>query len=302
MIHIPVLQKEILDCFDPKPNENFIDCTVDGGGHTLAILEKNLPKGKVLGIDADAEMIKNLAAEVNLEFRKRLVLACDNFANLKEIVVREKFGPVAGILLDLGMSSWHLEKSGRGFSFLKNEPLDMRYDSKNPLTAEKIVNFWSESDLEKILREYGEEKFSKKIAAGIVRERKTTAIKTTFRLVTIIKNALPPVQRHQKIHCATRIFQALRIAVNNELDNLKKVLPQAMEILRPEGKLLVISFHSLEDGIVKRFFAGLAESGNGITILTKKPITPSNKEIIINPRSRSAKLRMAQKTCLKQSQ
>lgn len=302
MIHIPVLQKEILDCFDPKPNENFIDCTVGGGGHTLAILEKNLPKGKVLGIDADAEMITNLTTEVSPEFRKRLVLACDNFANLKEIVVREKFGPVAGILLDLGMSSWHLEKSGRGFSFLKNEPLDMRYDSKNPLTAEKIVNFWSESDLEKILREYGEEKFSKKIAGGIVRERKAAAIKTTFRLVTIINHALPPAQRHQKIHCATRTFQALRIAANNELDNLKKVLPQAMEILQPEGKLLVISFHSLEDGIVKRFFAGLAESGNGITILTKKPIIPSNKEIIINPRSRSAKLRMAQKTCLKQSQ
>jgi 16S rRNA (cytosine1402-N4)-methyltransferase len=302
MVHFPVLQKEILDCFNPKPNENFIDCTVDGGGHTLAILERNLPKGKVLGIDADAEMIKNLMTEVTPEFKKRLVLTCDNFANLKEIVAREKFGPVAGILLDLGMSSWHLEKSGRGFSFLKNEPLDMRYDSKNPLTAEKIVNFWSESDLEKILREYGEEKFSKKIAVSIVRERKTAAIKTTFRLVTIIKNALPSAQRHQKIHCATRTFQALRIAVNSELDNLKKVLPQAMEILRPEGKLLVISFHSLEDGIVKRFFAGLAENGNGITILTKKPIIPSNKEIIINPRSRSAKLRMAQKTCLKQSQ
>jgi len=293
MNHVPVLQKEVIQYLDPKTNENFIDCTVGGGGHALAILERNVPKGKVLGIDADPETIKNLQSGIsNKEFKKRLILVSDNFANLKEIVRRERFTKVLGILFDLGMSSWQLESSGRGFSFLKQEPLDMRYDPKGPLTAEKIVNFWSESEIEKTLREYGEEKFAGTIAREIVRERNVRPIKSTSQLVNIIRRAVPSGYLHQKIHFATRTFQALRIAVNDELNNLEKALPQSLEILNRRGRIAVISFHSLEDRIVKNFFKQKVRE-NVLQALNKKPITPSREEVRINPRSRSAKLRTA---------
>jgi len=293
MNHVPVLQKEVIQYLDPKTNENFIDCTVGGGGHALAILERNVPKGKVLGIDADPETIKNLQSGIsNKEFKKRLILVSDNFANLKEIVRRERFTKVLGILFDLGMSSWQLESSGRGFSFLKQEPLDMRYDPKGPLTAEKIVNFWSESEIEKTLREYGEEKFAGTIAREIVRERNVRPIKSTSQLVNIIRRAVPSGYLHQKIHFATRTFQALRIAVNDELNNLEKALPQSLEILNRRGRIAVISFHSLEDRIVKNFLKQKVQE-NVLQALNKKPITPSREEIKINPRSRSAKLRAA---------
>ncbi len=290
-MHIPVLQKEVIEYLSPKPNENFIDCTIDGGGHTAAILEKTSPKGRVLGIDADPEMLKNLEYRIsNTEFKKRLVLVNDNFANLKEIVKKVNLKSIQGILFDLGMSSWHLEESGRGFSFLRKEPLDMRYNANNPLNAEKLLNYWSESEIERVLREYGEERFSRQIAREIVAVRKIKPIKNNLQLVEILKRAIPVRFHHQKLHFATQAFQAIRIAVNDELNNLKKALPQALEILKPKGKLIVISFHSLEDRIVKNF---LKESS--IKILTKKPVVPTQKEIIINHRSRSAKLRAAEK-------
>ena len=289
-MHIPVLEKEVLEYLDPKPNENFIDCTLGNGGHSLAILEKISPNGKVLGIDSDSEQIKRIR---NQELEKKLILVCDNFVNLKEIVEKYKFKPVQGILFDLGMSSWHLEESGRGFSFLRNESLDMRYNPESrTLTAEEIINSCPEQEIDKILKEYGEEKFSKKIAEEIVNSRKLKPIKTTFQLVEIIKKAVPNRYQHKKINPATRTFQALRIAVNNELANLEKALPAALEILTSEGKLAVISFHSLEDRIAKNFFKNQAGKGL-IKILTKKPIRPLEKEIKINPRSRSAKLRVA---------
>ena len=282
MSHIPVLQKEVLEYLSPKPNQNFIDCTIGEAGHTLAILEKNKPEGKVLGIEWDIELYKNLS---KLTINK-LSLVNDNFVNLKEIVDREKFKPVYGIIFDLGMSSWHLEESGRGFSFLRNEPLDMRFGVQNELTAEEIVNKWKAKDIEKVLEEYGEERFAKRIAKNIVEIRKFKPIETTFQLLDVIKKAVPGWYQHRKIHFATRTFQALRIAVNDELNNLRKALPQALEILEPGGRIVVISFHSLEDRIVKNFFAN-----QKFKILTKKPITPSEEEIKINPRSRSAKLR-----------
>jgi len=293
MAHIPVLKKEVIGYLDPKPNENFIDATLGNAGHTLAILEKNGPKGKVLGIDQDPKQIKNLIAN-------RLIAVCDNFANLKEIAEREKMKEVAGIIFDLGMSSWHLEESGRGFSFLKEEPLDMRYGDSSRLSAEKILNYESYQEIERILREYGEEKFSRRIAERIVETRRGRPIKTTSQLVEIIKEAVPPRYQHQKIHYATRTFQAIRIAVNEELENLRKVLPQAMEILKCRGKIVLISFHSLEDRIVKNFLRE-KEKENILTIITKKPVVPTKEEIKINPRSRSAKLRAAEKTCLKQT-
>ena len=258
-MHIPVLQKEVIGYLDPKPNDNFIDCTIGDGGHTLTILEKTGPNGKVLGIDLDLR-IKNLG--------KRVILVNDNFANLKEIVKKNKFRNVSGILIDLGISSWDLEESGKGFSFQKQESLDMRYNSENQLTAEKIINFWSALEIEKILTNFGEEKFAEEIAGEI------------------IKAATPGWYHRKKIHPATKTFQALRIAVNDELNNLEKVLPQALEILKKGGRLVVISFHSLEDRIVKNFFRNLE-------ILTKKPVTANQVEIKANPRARSAKLRAA---------
>ncbi len=295
MTHIPVLQKEVVEYLDPKPNENFIDCTIGEAGHALAILEKTSPKGKILGIDQDPEMLKNLESRIsNTEYKNRLVLVCNNFVNLKETVEKEKFINVSGVLFDLGMSSWHLEESERGFSFQKKEPLDMRYNSQSPLTAEKILNYYSVSEIEKILKEYGEEQSAKSIAKNIVEIRKFKPIQTTFQLVEIIKRSVPSWYQHQKIHFATKTFQALRIAVNDELNNLKNALPQAVDILEPGGRLAVISFHSLEDRTVKNFYKEQS-SLNKIKIITKKPIGPDEEEIKINPRSRSAKLRVAKK-------
>ena len=295
IVHIPVLQKEVIKYLEPKPNENFIDCTINGGGHALAILEETAPKGRLLGIDWDKNQILNLKSQFpTTKFGSRLILVCDNFVNLKEIVKKQNFKQVQGIIFDLGLSSWHLEKSGRGFSFLRNEPLDMRYNPENPLTAEKIVNYWSEPEIERILKEYGEERYARKIAKEIVKERKLKPIKTTQRLVTIIRNSIPLKYQHFKIHFATRTFQALRIAVNSELENLKIVLPQTLEILKKGGRLVIISFHSLEDRIVKNFFRERFLEGK-LEILTKKPIIPNKKEIKINPRSRSAKLRAIKK-------
>lgn len=292
-MHIPVLQKEVLQYLDPKPNENFIDCTIGEAGHTLAILEKTSPEGKALGIDFDPKILKSLESRIlNLELRKRLILVCDNFANLKEIIERKKFRPVHGILFDLGMSSWHLEESGRGFSFLRNEPLDMRYNPQGPLTAGKIINYWSGSEIEKVLRECGEERFAKQISRKIIETRKRRPIKSTFQLVEVIRKAAPGKYRAGRIHFATRTFLALRIAVNDELGNLKRVLPQTLRVLEPGGKLCIISFHSLEDRIVKNF---LKDNEGFFRALTKKPLTPSEAEIKINPRSRSAKLRAAVK-------
>lgn len=296
MIHTPVLQKEVIEYLKPKPNENFIDCTIGGGGHTLEILKKNGPKGKVLGIESDSYLYERLKEEyLKQNLKERLILVNDSFVNLKEIVKREKFGSVSGILFDLGFSSWHLEESKRGFSFLRKEELDMRYSLENPLTAEKIVNYWSLQDIEKVLREYGEERFANKISKKIIATRKVKSIKDTFHLTEIIKEATPLWYQRQKIHSATRTFQALRIAVNNELKNLEQVLPQTMEILSPGAKLVIISFHSLEDRLVKNFFKKQAEQGL-LKILTKKPAGPTKEEINLNRRSRSAKLRAAEKS------
>lgn len=289
MAHIPVLKNEVLEYLDPKPNENFIDCTFGEGGHAEAILEKNKPNGRILGIDLDEDNIQKYKGE-----KDRLILAGSSYTNLKEIAKNYNFSPINGILLDLGMSSWHIDESERGFSFLKDEPLNMRYSKNSGITAEGIANEYSIDEIEKILKEYGEERFSKRIAEAIIEERKAKPVKTTFQLVEIIKKAIPYKYQRGKINPATRVFQALRIAVNDELNNLKKVLPIAIDILEKEGRIAVISFHSLEDRIVKNFFKQLALE-NKIKILTKKPIMPSEEEVNKNHRARSAKLRAAVK-------
>jgi len=291
-MHIPVLEKETLEKLDPQANENFIDATIGHAGHTLKILEKTGPNGKVLGIDQTPEQIETVQART-ADFKERVITVCDNFSNLKNIVEQKQFGPVNGIIFDLGFSSWHVDESGKGFTFQKDEPLLMNY-GPDGLTAEEIVNQWTEEDLEMIFNQYGQEGFSKKIAKQIVAMRQARSITTTFQLVEAIKKAVPGRYQHGKTHFATRAFQALRIAVNQELENLKKALPQAVDILAPGGRLAVISFHSLEDRIVKVFLKGSADK-KILKILTKKPIAPGPSEIGANPRARSAKLRAAQK-------
>ncbi|MDO8524611.1 MAG: 16S rRNA (cytosine(1402)-N(4))-methyltransferase RsmH [bacterium] len=298
-MHIPVLLKEVLEFLNPKPNENFVDCTFGFGGHSEAILEKIKPHGKVLGIEWDNEKLKIKNEKLKIE--QGLILVNDSYANLKDIIKREKLGPINGILLDLGLSSWEIENSGKGFSFQKDEPLDMRYAVQSSkckvksLTAREIINEWGEEDLARIFQEYGQERFAKNIARNIVEVRLQQPIETTFQLVDIIRKSFPRSYKFGKAHFATRVFQALRIAVNSELDNLKAVLPQALEVLEKNGRIAVIAFHSLEDAIVKKFFKEQAKS-NTLQILTKKPIMASREEIKQNPKSRSAKLRVAIKS------
>jgi len=296
MIHTAVLKKEVLKNLEPKQNENFVDCTIGEGGHTEDILSKNGPLGKVLGIDLDPQQIIS-SHWLDATFKDRVVLVNDSYTNLTEIVERKFSHSINGILLDLGMSSVQLENAHKGFSFKVDQGLDMRYnDEVGYLTAEKIVNEWPEEKIKEMLEDYGEEKFAKKIAKNIVEQRKLGRIKTTFQLVEIIKDSTPSSywmsRRTPHIHYATRTFQALRIAVNDELENIKKVLPQAVSILAPEGRLVVISFHSLEDRIVKQFLIEESKKGT-IKILNKKPIVASRDELGKNPRSRSAKLRVA---------
>ncbi len=288
---------------DPKPNENFIDCTLGGGGHASAILERTAPAGKLLGIDASAVAVESL------KNTGRLIAVHDNFKNLKEIVEQNNFRDISGILLDLGVSSMQLDDPKLGFSF-NADMLDMRMDKSQELTAEKIVNEYEVGELIRIFRDFGQERLAIPIAKKIEAERDKQKIEKPSRLVEIVKSVYGKFyKRPSKINPATKIFQALRIAVNNELENLEAVLPQAAEILKPKGRLAVISFHSLEDRVVKQFFK-LESRGcvcppefpvcqcshkKTLIIITKKPITPSVAEINKNPRARSAKLRVAEK-------
>ncbi|MEM1551794.1 MAG: 16S rRNA (cytosine(1402)-N(4))-methyltransferase RsmH [Candidatus Bathyarchaeia archaeon] len=291
-LHLPVMKDEVIRFLDPKPGENLVDCTVGLGGHAFAVLERTGPSGRVLGVDADPLILERLKRRVEgTDYEGRLILVCGSFANLSEIVKRYAFGRVFGVLFDLGLSSWHLEESGRGFSFLRNEPLDMRYSPENPLTAEAIVNLWSLRDIERVLRVYGQERFARRIAEEIVRSR---PLKTTVDLVMAVERATPSWYHRGRIHFATRTFQALRIAVNNELENLERALPQALDVLDKGGRLVIISFHSLEDRIVKNFLREKAKEG-AVKILTKKPVRPSKEEVKENPRARSARLRAALK-------
>ena len=303
VLHIPVLLNEVLEYLNPRPNQNFVDCTINGGGHGLEILGKIKPGGKLLGIDWDKETIKGLDdSDKRIEAGENLILVCGNYSNLKDIIEENNFYPVNGILFDLGMSSWDLEESGRGFSFSKDEPLDMRYSQAQETTARKIINHWPEEELKRIFFEFGEERRARAIAKKICLARKNKAIERTTDLVEIIKITIParyasqsvaggPARfRFGRIHFATRVFQALRIAVNKELDNLRQGLEGALDVLAPDGRIVVISFHSLEDRIAKNFFKDKAKEGR-LQILTKKPIGPSFEEKEANPRARSAKLR-----------
>lgn len=289
-MHEPVLLKEVLEVLDPQSGQNYIDATINGGGHARAILERIGPKGKLLGIDWDCDLIQELGIKNQESGIKNTTLACDNYRNIKEIIKRYNFQPVHGILLDLGFSTHHLRQSKRGFSFLLNENLDMRYHKENALTAEKIVNTWTGKAIEDLLREYGEERFARRITDAILRRRRVQKISTTAELVGIITQSVLRSYAGGKMHPATKVFQALRIAVNQELENLSSVLPDCVDILAEEGKIIVISFHSLEDRIVKQFFRK-RQKEEAVKIIHKKPLQPSEEETRENPSSRSAKLR-----------
>lgn len=294
MSHIPVLLNEVIAYLDPKSGENFIDCTVGLGGHALGILERTAPEGKVLGIDWDAESLKNIKSQIsNSKSGERLILTQGNFADIEKIIGQCAFGPVHGVLMDLGFSSWHLEESGRGFSFQRNEMLDMRLSQDAGLpTAADMVNGAPEHELERVLRMFGEERFSRPIAREIVTRRRQRRITQTQELVDAVLAGVPKRFHRARVHPATKTFQAIRIAVNHELENLEKGLSGGLAVLGQGGRLAAISFHSLEDRAVKQFMRGQAKAGT-LRMLAKKPLTPSRDEIYTNPRARSAKLRTA---------
>ena len=289
-MHIPVLLEKVVEYLDPKPGQNFVDCTLGQAGHARALLELSKPDGKVLGIDVDSKSLKKIKP------LDRLFLVCSNFKDLKKIVYEQKFGPINGILFDLGLSSWQIEHSNRGFTFKKDEPLIMIINGKQQVTAEEILNTWPEESLMEIIGKHSEEKYARRIVRGIVNQRRIFPIKTTFQLKEIIRRAVPLSEkgRGRLNRVLARIFQSLRIIINDELENLKQGLDQSLEIISPNGRIVVISFHSLEDRIVKRFFREKEAKGD-LKILTKKPVIADEIEISENPRSRSAKLRAAVK-------
>ena len=286
IIHKPVLLHKAIDLLKVEPGKVYLDCTLGSGGHALEILKKG---AELYAIDQDPETVKRA--------RNRLTSSCSkaefhlqegNFKNLEELASNFKVKSFDGILFDLGLSSDQLDDPKRGFSFQTSAPLDMRADSNLTVTAADLVNGLHKGELEKLLEKYGQESFSKAIAKKIVETRSQKPIKTTLELADLVSQ----VKRHRgKIHPATLTFQALRIAVNDELNNLKSSLPQAVNLLSKNGRLVIISFHSLEDKIVKNFIKGEFKLKN----LTDKPLTPSEEEVLKNPRSRSAKLRAVAK-------
>lgn len=306
--HVPVLLNEAVHALAPKSGDTVVDCTVGGGAHAERILQETSPDGRLVGIDRDPRAL-DIADKRLQKYSGRYCLVHGNFRRLDEILKEQTIEQVDGILMDLGVSSIQLDNSERGFSFQGRGPLDMRMDITQGLTAQKIIAGWSVEELAKIFREYGEVENPRAVAKAIVRERARMPITDTLSLAQVIKK----IGRwsRKKIHPATRVFQALRIAVNDELGALREALPKAVRCLKPWGRMCVISFHSLEDREVKHFFQrsaskcvcpqGLPVCRCGgepvLHLVTRKPIRPSAAEIEANPRSRSAKMRVAEKAC-----
>ena len=307
-VHIPVLLDECIKGLNIKCGGIYIDGTIGGAGHSKEIAKLMVPNGLLIGIDQDINAI-NAAKERLKIYGDHVKIVKDNFKNMKSIIHNLGIEKVDGILLDLGVSSHQLDEEERGFSYMKDAVLDMRMDKDNPITAERIVNEWPEDEIHYIIKQYGEERWAKRIAEFIVRERQIERITRTSQLADIIKNAIPASARREGPHPAKRTFQALRIAVNDELGILEKTIKDAIDLLKPEGRICIITFHSLEDRIVKTTFNKLENPcicppripqcicGQVplIKIITKKPITAGTEELKKNPRSRSAKLRVAER-------
>jgi len=291
-IHIPVLRDSVVEYLEPLGGKIIVDATIGAGGYAEMILEKMGAAGKYIGLEQDADAIA-YAQERLAPYSDRLSLFHCNFSRLHEVLTQIGIPYVNGIVFDLGLSSLQLSDPGRGFSFSLEGPLDMRMNRQQQLTAWEIVNRYDEKDLGGLFREHGEERFSKRIAAALVQARKKSPITTTTELARIVGQAIPHKAWPKKIHPATKIFQALRIAVNDEMKNLERGITQAISHLEKEGRLIVLSYHSLEDRIVKNIFK--AHEGKGYKIVTKKPIVPSWDEVEKNRRARSAKLRVLER-------
>jgi len=303
MQHVPVLYQEVLEVLNPVPGGFYVDGTIGAGGHSRGILERSAPDGILIGFDRDPAALA-LAASNLAEFSDRVTLIHSSYQEMVSHLNNRNWHTVDGILIDLGLSSMQLNTPERGFSFRYDAPLDMRFDPDQSFSASNLVNEYAREELAEIIFTYGEEKFSRRIADAIIANR---PLATTKELAELIKGVVPHTR--SKIHPATRTFQALRIAVNNELDALEVFLPTALEVLKPGGRLAVIAFHSLEDRIVKRYFRQesrdcicppeipicVCENKARIKEITRRPIRPEDHEIHENPRARSAKLRAAEK-------
>ncbi len=307
--HIPVMLPQALCYLNCIPGKIYVDCTLGGSGHAGAICKKIIPKGIFIGIDQDIDAVRN-AKKVLKPFNLTIHLFHDNFIYLPELLQQLKIDAVDGILLDLGISLHQLESSGRGFSFNKDEPLDMRMNLKSRTTAEDLINSMDEKNLKKIFYKFGEERRGGQIAKRIVTQRQRKAIRSSRELAQIVRDAVPKkVSFKQKIHPATRTFMALRIAVNRELEMLDAFMENVADILNPKGRLCVLSFHSLEDRIVKHRMNALGKGcicppgfpkcacnkKSSVRILTKKVVRPTQDEVANNPMARSAKLRAVEK-------
>jgi len=294
--HLPALFLEVLEYLDCQPGKVYVDGTVGSGGHSRGILDKSSPTGKLIGLDWDEEALgrawKNLSS-----FGGRVELIKANFKDLRSVLDSLSISGVDGILLDLGVSTEQLESRDRGFSFRWEAPLDMRMSQETPITAQDLLQNLSSEEIGTLLQEYGEERWARRIAKNIVRQRQRAPIGTTGELVAVIEKSVPP--QHRRIHPATRTFQALRISVNEELSNLRIFLNQCPELLNPGGRLGIISYHSLEDRIVKNHFRQWiqkrGEKDRGFRVLTRKPVVPSPGEVAQNPRARSAKMRVVER-------
>jgi 16S rRNA (cytosine1402-N4)-methyltransferase len=307
--HLPVMPGEVIETLSPQPGSLHIDATVGGGGHTERILEAATPDGRVLGLDADDAAIDRVAQRL-ARFGDRLVLRRSNFRELATVAPGAGFGAVDGMLFDLGLSSFQLADRERGFGFRAGGPLDMRFDASRGVPAAELIATLSADELAALFRKYGEEPSAWKLAKGIVAARATTPIETAEELAALVERLSPPNPRlRRRIHPATRVFQALRIAVNEELDALEDGLAAAMDLLRPGGRLVVLSYHSLEDRIVKRFLNGerrgcvcppeapvcVCGRAPRLRLVTRPSLTPTEAEIEANPRARSARLRAAER-------
>lgn len=304
--HISVLLNETVDSLNIKPDGIYVDCTLGGAGHTSLILSRLNDNGRVIGIDRDEDALANAKEKIKDD---RLITVKENFENISTAVAAAGFDSVDGIIMDLGVSSHQLDVAERGFSYMQDAPLDMRMDQTASLSAYDVVNTYSERDLAKIFKEYGEEKFASRIASKIAEARADKKIETTLELAGIISSAIPGKFRHESGHPAKRCFQAIRIEVNAELEAIPKAIEDGIELLKSGGRMSIISFHSLEDRLVKNGFQKaenpctcpqdfpICVCGNKqkVRIITKKPILPSEEELLINSRSHSAKLRVCEK-------
>lgn len=294
--HIPVLLEEVIENLKPGPGKIFLDCTIGEGGHAEEILRQISPDGILIGIDQDEEAASSARDQLK-RYGDRVRIVNDNFKNVKKVLEGMGIDVVDGILFDLGVSTAQLTDPGRGFSFKADGPLDMRMDRGGEITAEYLANNLTEDQMARIIREYGEERYASRIAKAIVVERRKERITSTLRLARIVRYAIPASKRHRRIDPATKTFQAIRIAVNNELEILKEAIVDASCMLRHSGRICVITFHSLEDRIVKHTFRELSKRDGAqiLKIITGRPIRPTINEQESNPRSRSAKLRVAER-------